>query len=58
MSKLSKKLAHIALDRYRTAMGRMQDDFYECNFCGCLTNAKSRRCCKAGKEADKEKHND
>ena len=30
-------------------------NLYECNFCKCLTNAKQRACCEAGKQADKEK---
>ncbi len=33
-------------------------DLHECNFCKCLTNAKQRICCEAGKVADKEKDND
>ncbi len=29
--------------------------FYDCEFCGCNTNARIRACCKKGEEADIEK---
>jgi len=34
----------------------MNDTFYECEFCGCFTNAAIRGCCEEGSEADKNKN--
>jgi len=31
------------------------DFFYNCEFCGCNTNAKMRACCQKGQEADRKK---
>lgn len=30
------------------------DGFYYCEFCGCHTNARFRRCCDKGNEADRD----
>ena len=33
---------------------RNMDDFFECGFCGCRTNARIRACCEAGRSTDVE----
>ncbi|GAH33806.1 unnamed protein product [marine sediment metagenome] len=35
---------------------RDSDGFYNCEFCGCHTNAYSRACCEKGREADNKRN--
>jgi hypothetical protein len=34
----------------------MAKEFYNCEFCGCRTNASYRACCEKGKESDSKKN--
>jgi len=38
-----------------TEATKTEFSLYKCNFCGCLTNARQRMCCEAGRMAYKEK---